>query len=234
MAVNDIENLAVGFALGMLGSVLTWLLIARMYKPKFEVSAICRSLNLENGRREFVYRVKVLNKRSRRALTDLNIECRVFLQGLIDNADRNTNFTSFRIPIGDGSLFPYIDEGRDRIYNLRFRELEGVGTSRLPPGVLDQVRNGERSLEQFLRITGKKAYLRVVITGADDFSGFRGSAPLKATFEEIIPGTFSKRDSVEIERIEEFGETPEELAEQPGDQWGGLPSSDPVDGPAAG
>jgi hypothetical protein len=234
MTVNDFENLAVGFVLGMLGSVFTWFLIARMYKPKFEVSAICRSLSLENDRRDIVYRVKVLNKRSGRALTDLNIECRVFIQGLIEDADRGTNFTSFRIPIGDGSLFPFIDKGGDRIYNLRFRELEGAGTSRLPEGVLEQVRNAERSLEQLLRITGQKAYVRMVVTGADDFSGFRGSKPVKATVGEIVPGTFPRRNSVEIKEIEEFKETAEELAEQPGDLRGGSPSTDLEEGLAQG
>ena len=90
------------------------------------------------------------------------------------------------------ALYFRIDEGEGRIYNLRFRELEGAGTNRLPEGVLDQVRNGHRSLEQFLRMTGQKAYLRIVVTGADDFSGFRGSEPLKATCDDIVAGTFPR------------------------------------------
>jgi hypothetical protein len=217
MTTNDIENLAAGFVLGMIGSVFTWLLIARTYRPKFEVSQIARSFDPATPTR-IDYRFKVLNKRSKRAITDLGIECRVFIQGLNKDPNRESNFTSFHIPIGDRMIFPYLEKGKGRIYRLRVEELEGGREERLPQEVFDQVHSGRRTLEQLLRVRGEKAYVRIVVTGADEFSGFRWSNSPKVVIEQIIPGTFESQKTIEIRRDDQFAETPEEQTEQPGDQ----------------
>lgn len=176
-----------------------------MYRPKFEVSLISKSFDPETPTK-IDYRFKVLNKRSRRAITDLSIHCRVFLQGLNKDPNRDTNFTSFHIPIGDGMIFPYLEKGKGRIYRLRVEELDGGRQERLPTEVLDQVHIGQCSLEQLLRFTGEKAYVRIVVTGADELSGFRWSSSPRVTTDEIIPGTFKSPHSVEILRDEPFAE----------------------------
>ena len=213
MTANDIQNLAAGFVLGIIGSVLTWFLIARMYRPKFEVSLIARSFD-PAAPTKIDYRFKVLNKRSRRAITDLSIQCRVFLQGLNKDPNRDTNFSSFHIPVGDGMIFPYLEKGKGRVYRLRVEELDGGRQERLPMEVLDEVHSGQRSLEQLLRFRGENAYVRIVVTGADEFSGFRWSNSPRVTIEEIIPGTFKSRQSIEILRDEQFAETLEAQAQQ--------------------
>ena len=222
-SMTDLENLFAGFALGMFGSLLTWFWITRRYRPRFMVSTIARSFDPASPS-DIVYRIKVLNLSRKRGLTDLSIHCRVFIQGLPDEPEREETHSSFHIPVGDGKgVFPYIENGKGRIFGIHPEKLDRGGGS-LPDQVLQQMHSRERSLEQLLRYTGENAYVRIVVVATDDFSGLRASKQLKVTVKktsgvasEIIPGGFSSQSTVEIKPNEKYKETAEDEAPQPGD-----------------
>jgi hypothetical protein len=221
--MTDLENLLAGFALGMIGSIFTWFWITHRYRPRFSVSTIVRSFD-PAAPRDIDYRIKVLNLNGKRGLTDLSIYCRVFIQGLHHEPDRETNYSSFHVPVGDGrGVFPYLENRQGRIFHIHPEELDR-GTGSLPDEVLQQMHSKQRSLEQLLRCTGKKAYVRIVVVAADDFSGLRSSRQMKVmvkkttrTESEIIPGTFPRRSTLEIQRIEAYAEKSEDKGPQPGD-----------------
>jgi hypothetical protein len=221
--MTDLENLFAGFALGMFGSLLAWFWITRRYRPRFMVSTIARSFD-PAAPSDIVYRIKVLNLSRKRGLTDLSIHCRVFIQGLPDEPEREETHSSFHIPVGDGKgVFPYIENGKGRIFGIHPEKLDRGGGI-LPDQVLQQMHNRERSLEQLLRYTGENAYVRIVVVATDDFSGLRASKQLKVTVKktsgvesEIIPGGFSSQSTVEIKPNDKYKETAEDEAPQPGD-----------------
>ena len=221
-SMTDLENLFAGFALGMCGSLLTWFWITRRYRPRFMVSTIARSFDPASPS-DISYRIKVLNLSRKRGLTDLSIHCRVFIQGLPDEPEREETHSSFHIPVGDGKgVFPYIENGKGRIFGIHPENLDRGGGS-LPDQVLQQMHSRQRSLEQLLRYTGENAYVRIVVVATDDFSGLRASKQLKVTVQrsgaasKIIPGGFPSPSTVEIEPNEKYKETAEDEAPQPGD-----------------
>ena len=117
-SMTDLENLFAGFALGMFGSLLAWFWITRRYRPRFMVSTIARSFD-PAAPSDIVYRIKVLNLSRKRGLTHLSIHCRVFIQGLPDEPEREETHSSFHIPVGDGKgVFPYIENGKGRIFGI--------------------------------------------------------------------------------------------------------------------
>ncbi len=222
-SMTDLENLFAGFALGMFGSLLTWFWITRRYRPRFMVSTIARSFDPASPS-DIVYRIKVLNLSRKRGLTDLSIHCRVFIQGLPDEPEREETHSSFHIPVGDGKgVFPYIENGKGRIFGIHPEKLDRGGGA-LPDQVLQQMHSRQRSLEQLLRYTGENAYVRIVVVATDDFSGLRASKQLKVTVQKtsgveskIIPGGFPSQSTVDVKPNEKYKESVEDEASQPGD-----------------
>lgn len=152
-----------GLVVGVIGSYLAWLIIARIHLPKLKVSKICRSPD------QATHRIKVWNVRRISDVSHLSIECRLLVKGL--NPKHRRSWTSIRIPVGDEHPFPALNPREDRVYHVHLAGmLEEKEFEQLSPQEASRVSD---IAAQRIELIPEHShdFVRVSVSGAHEIGG---------------------------------------------------------------
>jgi len=183
-----------GFLLGIAASIAAWVLIAKTFLPRFEVSKICRD-DAPPGA-PVRYRVKIVNLSKRRDIVDVSITVRLVLQGLVPGKPENSTF--FYLPVGDGHPFPVIEARNGRVYVLHPNKIEDEH-KRLPADVKKKLLLRRLDLQDVLKLDSRPI-VRIAVTGAHPIGGLRRTKSLVFDVTDIEIGDFVSRQSIKIIR----------------------------------
>lgn len=184
--------LVVGFVLGILGSVVAWILVTMLMRPALAVDGaiyvyedgVTMSPVAYVGRG--IQHPGFLGLRGREVY-GVNVDVHLHVRGL----DSNRGWQITRIPVRNREFF------RDQLgFRMRFHLIDAEGRHAFPAPVQDAIDRSTVRLEDLLEL-GQEAFIRVTITGQHPFSGGMSFATADLTarhlrYEEFPPGSIGR------------------------------------------
>jgi hypothetical protein len=184
----------VSFALGVVASLVAWMLVVASFVPRLRISQLNRRTDatVSTGAR---IRVKVQNRSRLFAVGDLSIHARLVVRGLDPKHPRN--YTSIAVPVGSGEFFPVLEARRprrahsdvERTYTLHIEKLQGDGLRRLPAELRQKCADGVVTIDDLLGC-GSDSYVRLAVTCSHGLSGLRRVFSRRFRRADIATGTF--------------------------------------------
>lgn len=154
-----------GVVIGVAGSFLAWYLTARVIRPSIRIGPQVSRVDGPEGWPQYVYRVKVVNRRRRQAI-DVEFGATLDTKGI--HADRIDNWNVYEVPIDSPSTRRLPPRG-SRIVWIDLRNAHDL-IRRLPALEATKQRDGTLRLEELLALNGGSV-LRFFVRCNDGFSG---------------------------------------------------------------
>jgi hypothetical protein len=191
---NNLINGIFGFVIGVLASIIAWIITTKLIVPKVEFSK-----NIAKTRQRQsevpIYKFCMRNK-GKRMIIDIDIYFRVRIQGI--NEEQPTIWRVFTIPLNViGNKCIYLKPTSKKFYGSEFtikiNECEEFTHFYYPEDIKNKYMKGELTLEDIFNI-GKDAYAEIIIFGYDNLSGARKCfISHKYSIVNIIEGKFASR-----------------------------------------
>lgn len=181
-----------GFLIGLLTSLLIWLIRSGPLGPKLEFSPSISRLPAESGgtnKSGWRYRVKVRNVRSRQII-DVEFVARLSILGFRPGFPKN--WTAIYIPAGAGDgRVPRLQGKQSFTMTISPHRVTAESVGYWTDDLRQRAASGTLTLDDLLD-SGSEANLRVFVFGYDKLSGTRKLFESKPySKEDIIIGTFS-------------------------------------------